>query len=150
MASAPDDSSLSLDQDINRIFGVGREIESQIFYSTIRNFTNWANWNQLHNNSTKCILWFPPVGNMSKVNFDGAVSRPQQAAGYIVIIGDSEGRTVGALSLWIPLPQTVEEVEVLACCWAIIFAAEIGIPELIVEGDAKITIDMLHSERCYA
>ena len=53
---------------------------------------------------------------MSKVNFDGAVFRPQQAAGYIIIIGDSEGRTVGALSLWIPLPQIVEEVEVLACC----------------------------------
>ena len=88
---------------------------------------------------------------MSKVNFDGAVFRPQQAAGYIIIIGDSEGRTVCALSLWIPLPQIVEEVEVLACCWAIIFAAEIGIPELIVEGDAKIIIDMLQSsERCYA
>lgn len=68
-----------------------------------------------HNDSTNCILWSPPVGN-TKLILMGAVFRPQQAAGYIVIIGDSEGRTIGALSLWIPLPQTVEEVEVLACC----------------------------------
>ena len=44
MASAPDDSSLSSDQDTNQ-FLVEAGIESQISYTTIRDFTSWANWN---------------------------------------------------------------------------------------------------------
>ena len=40
MTSAFDDNSLSWDQDTNRIFGVAGEIDSQIFYSTIRDFVN--------------------------------------------------------------------------------------------------------------
>ena len=44
MASAPDDSSLSSDQDTNR-FLVQAGIEPQISYTTIRDFTNWINWN---------------------------------------------------------------------------------------------------------
>ena len=39
MASAPDDSSLSSDQDTNQ-FLVYAGIETQIFYTTIRNLTN--------------------------------------------------------------------------------------------------------------
>lgn len=67
---------------------------------------------------TQLIVFFGllQLAMCTKLILMGAVFRPQQAAGYIVIIGDSEGRTIGALSLWIPLPQTVEEVEVLACC----------------------------------
>ena len=37
MTSAPDDSSLSLDQDTNQFLFFG-EIEPQIFYTTIRDF----------------------------------------------------------------------------------------------------------------
>ena len=43
MAFAPDNSSLSSDQDTNR-FLVQAEIELQISYSTIKEFTNYANW----------------------------------------------------------------------------------------------------------
>ena len=42
MASSPDDSSLSLDQDTNQ-FLVYARIELQISYTTIRDFTNWVN-----------------------------------------------------------------------------------------------------------
>ena len=44
MVFAPDDSSLSLDQDTNQ-FLVWAEIEPQISYTTIRDFTNRVNWN---------------------------------------------------------------------------------------------------------
>ena len=44
MASALEDNFLSLDQDTN-YFLVEAGIELQIFYTTIRDFTSWANWN---------------------------------------------------------------------------------------------------------
>ena len=47
MASAFDDSSLLSDQDINQ-FLVYVGIELQISYTTIRDFTSWANWNSLN------------------------------------------------------------------------------------------------------
>ena len=46
MTSALDDSSLSSDQDTNQ-FLVQAEIEPQISYTIIRDFTNWANWNPI-------------------------------------------------------------------------------------------------------
>ena len=39
MAFTSDDNSLSSDQDTN---------QPQIFYSTIRDFTSWVNWNPLY------------------------------------------------------------------------------------------------------
>ena len=42
MASTPDDTSLSLDQDTNQFFVYAR-IEPQISYTTIRDFTNLVN-----------------------------------------------------------------------------------------------------------
>ena len=42
MVSAPDDSSLSSDQDINQFF-MYAEIEPQISYTTIKHFTSLAN-----------------------------------------------------------------------------------------------------------
>ena len=42
MTSAFDDISLSSDQDTNQVL-VQAEIESQISYSTIRDFIGWAN-----------------------------------------------------------------------------------------------------------
>ena len=44
MTSAPDDSFLLLDKDTNW-FLVYAKIEPQISFSTIKNFTSWANWN---------------------------------------------------------------------------------------------------------
>ena len=48
MAFAPDDSSLSSNQDTNQ-FLVLAEIEPQISYTTIWDFANWTNWNSLPN-----------------------------------------------------------------------------------------------------
>ena len=47
MVSAPDDSSLSSDQDTNQ-FLVQAGIEPQISYTTIRDFTSCANQNSQH------------------------------------------------------------------------------------------------------
>ena len=52
-----------------------------------------------------------------------------------VVIHDNVGAAIGALSMRIPLPQSVAMVETLGCRRAVQFAVEIGLHEVIVEGD---------------
>ena len=67
------------------------------------------------------------------------------AAGIRVIIRDSEGQVIGALSEKINLPPSVEEVEALACRRAIALASEIGLQDVVFKGDDEIIIKSLIS-----
>ena len=68
-----------------------------------------------------------------------------------VVIRDHEGNMIEALSERIALPPSVEDVEALACRRAISFAQEIGLQEVVFEGDAEIIINSLNSdEECMA
>ena len=60
-----------------------------------------------------------------------------------MIIRDNVGAVIGALSMCIPLPQSVATVEALACRRAIQFAVEIGLHEVIFEGDATVVIQAI-------
>ena len=53
-----------------------------------------------------------------------------------MVIRDWQGAVIGALSVRIPLPQTVAEVEILACRRAVSFALELSLHEVVFEGDA--------------
>ena len=67
------------------------------------------------------------------------------AAGIRVIIRDSEGQVIGALSEKINLPPSVEEVEAVACRRAIALASEIGLQDVVFKGDDEIIIKSLIS-----
>ena len=60
-----------------------------------------------------------------------------------MVIRDSNAAVIDALSRRIPLPQTVEEVEALTCRQAIQLAREIGISEVVFEGDSAIIVQAL-------
>ena len=79
--------------------------------------------------------WSAPTQTRYKVNFDGALFSSTDAAGLGVVIHDNVGAVIGALSMRIPLPQLVAMVETLGCRRAVQFAVEIGLHEVIVEGD---------------
>ena len=55
-----------------------------------------------------------------------------------MVIRDSEGMVIAALSERIPLPSTVEDVEALACRKAISFSIELGLQDVIFEVDSEI------------
>ena len=44
------------------------------------------------------IRWKPPTYGLYKINFDGALFANQACAGLTVVIRDSEGQIIGALS----------------------------------------------------
>ena len=50
---------------------------------------------------------------------------------------------MAAFTQIIPLPTSVETMEVLAVRSAIGFAQELNLDQIILEGDSKITIDVL-------
>ena len=73
----------------------------------------------------------------------GALFQDCSKAGIGVVIRDSEGLVIGALFEKIPLPPSVEDVEALACRRGIIFAIELGLQEVVVEGDSEVLIKKL-------
>ncbi|XP_075640371.1 uncharacterized protein LOC142612138 [Castanea sativa] len=90
--------------------------------------------------------WSPPQTPFYKANFDGALFQDINKAGIGVVIRDSAGLVIGALSEIISLPPSVIEVEALACQIAIIFARELGLQEVVFEGDSETLIKSLNSE----
>ena len=71
--------------------------------------------------------WLPPSPSVYKVNFDGATFSDIATAGLGVVVRDSEGLVIAALSERIRLPPTVAALEALACRRSILFAIELGL-----------------------
>ena len=57
-------------------------------------------------------------------------------AGIGVVIHDSEGEVIATLLERISLPPSVENVEAMSCRRAMHFALEIGIRDVVFEGDS--------------
>ena len=72
------------------------------------------------------MWWQPPAENSIKANFDGAVFGEEQEAGIGVVLRDSEGQVLAALSEKVRLPATVEVLEMMAARRSALFARELG------------------------
>ena len=87
--------------------------------------------------------WCPPTTDVCKVNFDAAVFRSSNSAGLGVVVRDSSGAVIGALSVPISLGSSVAELEALACLRAVQFASEMGLTRVVFEGDSAAVINAL-------
>ena len=92
------------------------------------------------------IKWKPPPSEWVKINFDGAVFKEQAQAGLGSIIHNDRGLVMAAATQIIPLPTSVEMVEVLAARRALIFANELGFDKVILEGDSEIAIAAMKTD----
>ena len=90
--------------------------------------------------------WVPPDLPFYKANFDGALFRDSSSVGIGVVVRDFEGNVIGALFERIGLPASVVEVEALACRRVVSFAIEIGLQEVVSEGDSETIINSLNSD----
>ena len=80
--------------------------------------------------------WQPPKYPFFKANFNAAVFKSSSSAGINVIIRDGMGEAIGALTMPIPLANSVATMEALACHKAVLFAKEIGLLDMIFEGNS--------------
>ena len=63
--------------------------------------------------------------------------------GISVIICDCYGEVIGALSMPIPLPLSMTKVEELACRRVLQFATEIGLKDVVFEGNSIVVIQAI-------
>ena len=91
--------------------------------------------------------WKPPLLGLFKINFDGATFEYLNQASIGVVIGDEHGLIIAALSQCIPLPSSVSMVEALVARRALIFAQEISIFSVEVEGDSLQVIRAINSKK---
>lgn len=82
--------------------------------------------------------WIPPLSNVFKVNVDAVVFTSQRAVGVGVIIRDDKGRLEAAMSKKIQALLGDVEVEAMVHEVGLVFAKDIGIHNLIMEGDSLI------------
>lgn len=88
--------------------------------------------------------WIPPPENVFKVNVDAADFKSQKTMGVGVIIRDDKGRLEAAMSKKINAPLGAMETEAIAHEAGLVFAKDIGIHNLIIEGDSLI----IHNALC--
>ena len=86
---------------------------------------------------TGATRWYPPQISQHKVNYDGTLFKEIWQAGVGVVVRDADGRVCGALSDRTILLGTMEEVEAIACREAVRFALQLGLADMVFEGDSK-------------
>lgn len=94
----------------------------------------------------KPVKWNLPPINRLKINFDGAVFKNEGLAGLGVIIQNDKGLVMATSSQTIPLPTSIEMVELLAARSAFCLARELQFDQVIVEGDSQLEIKKLNSK----
>ena len=81
------------------------------------------------------MAWSPQEAPRYKINYDAATFTKDGKAGLGVVTQNSEGLVMASLTQQIPLPTTVIETEALAARRVTEFALEIGLANIILEGD---------------
>ena len=93
--------------------------------------------------------WCPPQLGCYKANVDAAMFVDLDCTGIGVVFRDHEGYVIAALSQRIPLSQSVEMAEALAVRRAVVFAQELSLTNVIIEGDClRVIHALVDSGRC--
>ena len=95
--------------------------------------------------SKASIRWRPPVGELYKTNFDGAVFSESGEAGIGVVVQDAKGEVIAALAEKITYPGSVVMLEALAARRAVKFVVELGISLSKFEGDVEVVYRALQT-----
>nr|POE58151.1 putative ribonuclease h protein [Quercus suber] len=93
--------------------------------------------------TARAVQWKPPHPDTVKVNFDDAIFSTHSSASLGMIIRDPASLVLAALSQKIPLPTSMETVEVIATRRALLFARELGFERVLVEGDSEVVINAI-------
>ena len=96
-----------------------------------------------HGSSSILHRWRPPTADFDKANYDGAMFRESDKAGIGVVIRDSKGQVLVALSEQLVKPPSVEILELLAARRAVKFTAELGYAQFVCEGDSELVVNSL-------
>ncbi|XP_030923049.1 uncharacterized protein LOC115949928 [Quercus lobata] len=87
--------------------------------------------------------WSPPPPNWYKVNVDGAVFKELGSIDVGVVIRNAQGEVMGAMSKKISRPMGAIEAEAKALEAGILFAWDLGLKNIVVEGDSLAVVQAI-------
>ncbi|XP_059451173.1 uncharacterized protein LOC132181948 [Corylus avellana] len=90
------------------------------------------------------VHWTPPPQNLFKENWDIAQCKEKQRIGIGIIIRDFKGLVCAALSQTIEIYTEVATAEAMGALRVIEFCKDIGIQEVIFEGDAEVVVKAIN------
>ena len=93
------------------------------------------------------VHWTPPTEQNYKGNFNAAFFNASSCAGIGVVFHDHTGNIITTLSQKIPLVQSVELAEAQAARRAVVFAKELSLFNVEIEGDCSQVIKALTDPR---
>ena len=91
------------------------------------------------------MCWSCPPEGVFKVNFDATLFENNGSAGIGMVIRDSEGEIIVVLSQRTPIPFSVEMAKAMAARRALIFAQELSLSMVMMEGDCLRVVSVLNS-----
>ena len=91
--------------------------------------------------------WKPPDPSLYKVNFDGATFADDSYSGLGVIVRDGVGLVITAMATRVPQLLQAIELEALVANKALEFAQEMGLAEVVLEGDSSLVMAALNSKK---
>ncbi|XP_075633945.1 uncharacterized protein LOC142606490 [Castanea sativa] len=86
-------------------------------------------------------VWKPPLLGYFEVNVDGALFSKSKQFGIGVIVLNGEGNVVAALCRKLDLPLSALETEAKALEIGVQFAEEVGLRNVVFEGDSQLIIN---------
>ena len=81
-----------------------------------------------------------------KINFDGAIFAEEKSSGMGVIIRDRQGLVIASMATRISQQLRPVEIQAMAASKALEFARELGITEVVLEGDSQVVMMALNSK----
>ncbi|XP_042974694.1 uncharacterized protein LOC122306328 [Carya illinoinensis] len=96
--------------------------------------------------ATSNQVWQPPEWPMFKVNVDAAFDKSLNRMGMGIIVRDSEGKIQACLTAPKEWVFSAAQAERAALQRAMFMCFEMGMHQVIFEGDAKVVIDAINSK----
>ena len=95
------------------------------------------------------VGWVAPPPNMFKINVDGAIADDDRRSSVGVVIRECRGIMVAAKGVLFNASYDVETTEALAIEPGTLLAAEMKLPQVLIESDSLIVIQAMNSGSCH-
>ena len=124
----------------------------QLFLSAISGLEDFQKSNTLPEERSNAAVqsststWLPPPGNMVKINWDAAINQKMSCVSLGILARDKQGVFLAACGVKQKMVADSTMAEALAALYAVIFAKELGVSNVIFEGDALTVMKAVNSE----
>ncbi|KAL8529029.1 hypothetical protein ACS0TY_006481 [Phlomoides rotata] len=108
--------------------------------------SDWAQVQQITGKGPRtshCLAWHRPTANMSKVNVDAAFFDDSKQIGFGMVLRDDKGDFFAAQTVVYHCIMDVDIGKAMGFMEALSWVKNCGLQNVMIEGDAKIVVDVI-------